>query len=66
MNTQDNFQDEIVLCARCAWRAFCTKKFTIDNTKPFKCPDFSLDLELLKGERKGDQEEDQREIKKGS
>lgn len=58
MNSQDNFQEELVLCARCAWREFCVKKFSFDNTKPIKCPDFSLDLELVKREKKGDKEKD--------
>lgn len=59
-------QDEIILCVRCAWREVCTKRFTFDNTKPIKCPDFSLDLELLKKERECDKKENQGEIKKSS
>lgn len=58
MNFQSNPEEEIILCARCAWREFCVKKFSFDNTKPIKCPDFSLDLELVKKEKKGDKEKD--------
>jgi len=54
---EETLQDEIVLCARCAWREFCIKKFTMDNTKPIKCPDFSPDL-TLKKEKEGDKEKD--------
>jgi len=46
------YSDEIILCARCAWREFCLKKFQFDNTKPIKCPDYSSDLRLLKEEKK--------------
>lgn len=63
MSIQNSFQEELVLCARCAWREFCTKKFTMDNTKPIKCPDFSLDLELIRKERECDQEKNQGKIK---
>jgi len=38
-----------VLCATCAWRETCKKKFSIDNTSPIKCPDYSPDLRLKKG-----------------
>jgi len=41
-----------VLCATCAWREFCAKKFSFDNTQPLKCPDYSPDLTLLKNLRK--------------
>jgi hypothetical protein len=52
--------EEIILCARCAWREFCLKKFQFDNTKPIKCPDFSPDLTLLKeakDDKKGHKEQ---------
>ncbi|PMP63967.1 MAG: hypothetical protein C0197_01605 [Caldimicrobium thiodismutans] len=58
MNSLNNSQDEIILCARCAWREFCVKKFSFDNTKPIKCPDFSPDLELVKMEKKSDKKKD--------
>lgn len=35
------------------------KKFSFDNTKPIKCPDFSLDLTFKKGEVKGAEKKDQ-------
>jgi hypothetical protein len=44
-----NEQEEFVkLCSNCAWRENCTKKFSMDNTKPVKCPDYSPDYLLLK------------------
>ncbi|HFC97532.1 MAG TPA: hypothetical protein ENJ40_03600 [Thermosulfurimonas dismutans] len=48
---------EPVLCARCAWREHCTKRFSFDNTKPVKCPDFSPDV-TLKDETEDDRQED--------
>ena len=47
-----------VLCARCAWREHCTKRFSFDNTKPIKCPDFSPDVTLEASRRKDDRQED--------
>lgn len=58
MKVKESISEEIVLCARCAWREFCTKKFTMDNTKPIKCPDFSLDYTLIKKEKESDKTED--------
>lgn len=59
MNSQNKLEEELILCARCAWREFCVKKFSFDNTKPIKCPDFSLDLTFKKGEAKGAEKKDQ-------
>ncbi len=50
-------EPELVLCSRCAWRAHCTRRFSFDNTKPIKCPDFSLDV-TLKSEAEDDRKED--------
>lgn len=58
MPFQDNFEEEPILCARCAWRGVCTKQYSFDNVKPIKCPDFSLDWQIFKGEKKGDKEKD--------
>ncbi len=54
MKVLENSSD-LILCSRCAWREFCVKKFSFDNTKPIKCPDFSLDIKLRKMEKEGDQ-----------
>ena len=43
-----------VLCATCAWRATCTKKFSFDNTTPIKCPDYSPDVSLLKKKKESE------------
>jgi hypothetical protein len=66
MSSQNNPEVELILCARCAWREFCVKKFTLDNTKPIKCPDFSLDINLIKKEKEGDQKGDKGDPKGGS
>jgi len=52
-------EEELVICARCAWREQCVKRFSFDNTKPIKCPDFSPDV-TLKPEGEGDRKEDTR------
>ncbi|MCS7279244.1 MAG: hypothetical protein NZ530_04190 [Thermodesulfobacteriaceae bacterium] len=56
-----NSQEILVLCANCAWREVCLKRFSFDSTKPIKCPDFSPDVKLLKKKRvkKVDKEENQ-------
>ena len=39
------------ICAICAWRADCQKKFSISG-KDISCPDFSKDL-LISNEKEG-------------
>lgn len=63
MSFQNNLEEELVLCVRCAWREFCVKKFTLDNTRPIKCPDFSLDINLVKQEKEGGQKRDKGDFK---
>lgn len=36
---------EVELCAICAWRADCQKKFSISG-KNIRCPDFTKDISL--------------------
>ncbi len=38
---------ELELCAVCAWRADCQKKFTLSG-KNMRCPDFTKDVSLSK------------------
>ncbi len=38
--------EELALCAVCAWRENCQKRFTRDTGSPFKCPDFTRDVTL--------------------
>ena len=45
--------DEPTLCAVCAWRKDCKKKFSYDQGGPVKCPDFTRD-EFLKPENSPD------------
>ena len=37
--------DEVEICAICAWRATCQKKFSLSG-REMHCPDFSKDLSL--------------------
>lgn len=60
-DSQNNNEKDIPqLCANCAWREVCTKKYSFDSTKPIKCPDYSPDYSLLKKkkEEKVDKKED--------
>ncbi len=34
------------ICAICAWRATCNKKFSVDGTTTTKCPEFTRDVTL--------------------
>ncbi|MEK7308559.1 MAG: hypothetical protein AAB089_05775, partial [Nitrospirota bacterium] len=43
--------DKIEICAVCAWRADCKKKFSISG-RDIKCPDFVRDLSLPKNDEK--------------
>ncbi len=38
--------DDLALCAVCAWRETCQKRFTRDTGSPFRCPDFTRDVTL--------------------
>ncbi len=38
--------EELALCAVCAWRETCQKRFTRDTGSPFRCPDFTRDVTL--------------------
>ena len=40
----------INICAVCAWRADCQKKFSMSG-KNINCPDFSKDLSIPDGEK---------------
>ena len=38
--------EDLALCAVCAWRETCKKRFTRDSGSPFRCPDFTRDVTL--------------------
>lgn len=38
--------EDLALCAVCAWRETCQKRFTRDTGSPFRCPDFTRDVTL--------------------
>ncbi len=43
-------KDKVDICAVCAWRATCQKKFSISG-KDMRCPDFVRDLSLKPDEK---------------
>lgn len=47
------------LCAVCAWRETCRKKFSISG-KDLRCPDFARDV-TIKEEKEEDKEEKNKE-----
>ena len=46
------------ICAICAWRATCQKKFSMSG-KDVRCPDFSRDV-TIKEKKEGDKEKEQK------
>jgi hypothetical protein len=53
------------ICALCAWRANCQKKFSVSG-KDMRCPDFSKDLSIAvassdESETENEKEETERE-----
>ena len=43
---------EKTICAICAWRADCQKKFSVSG-KDLRCPDFVKDVSLPEGKKEG-------------
>ncbi len=41
-----SLSEELALCAVCAWRETCKKRFSRDTGSPFRCPDFTRDVTL--------------------
>ncbi len=39
-------QTDYTICAICAWRATCNKKFSMDGATTTKCPEFTRDVTL--------------------
>ena len=54
-------EKQVQLCAVCAWREFCKKKYTI-KAEPgsFRCPDFVRDLSIKEETEEKDETEDRR------
>lgn len=42
------------ICAMCAWRATCQKKFSVSG-KDIRCPDFVKDLEIKETSEEADE-----------
>ncbi len=38
--------ENVVLCAVCAWRGTCVKKYSVSSIEIFNCPDFVRDITL--------------------
>jgi len=51
-NEEKRVSRRIDICAVCAWRAQCQKKFSISG-RDIKCPDFVRDISLSQIEEKG-------------
>lgn len=49
---------EIGVCAVCAWRAACRKKFSVSG-RDFKCPDFSRDITIKEKPEKDEEKEEE-------
>lgn len=49
---------EIGVCAVCAWRADCRKKFSVSG-RDFKCPDFSRDFTIKETPGKDEEKEEE-------
>jgi len=49
-------KETVDICAVCAWRATCQKKFSISG-KDIRCPDFVRDLSLKPEEKEEEKSE---------
>lgn len=49
--------EKIEICAICAWRGTCQKKFSISG-RDLHCPDFAEDLSLKKGTEEKEKEKE--------
>ena len=43
---EGSLAEELALCAVCAWRETCQKRFSRDTGSPIRCPDFTRDVTL--------------------
>ncbi len=48
-------KETVEICAVCAWRATCQKKFSISG-KDIRCPDFVRDVSIKEEDRKEEKE----------
>ena len=49
-------KDEPSICAVCAWRETCRKRFNYSSSTDLRCPDYCRDLRIKKDEDKEDAE----------
>lgn len=40
--------NERTICAICAWRGDCKKKFTVESSGQLNCPDYTRDVQFPK------------------
>ncbi len=52
-------EDTRSLCAICAWREFCQKKFFMENA--LHCPDYSKDISLFHEDQRKDSKKSESE-----
>lgn len=38
--------ENVILCAVCAWRGVCNKKYNVSGIEIFNCSDFTRDITL--------------------
>jgi hypothetical protein len=46
---------KVALCAVCAWRGFCQKRFRAQSGLELRCPDFARDVSLPEEQAAGDE-----------
>jgi hypothetical protein len=49
---------EVSLCAVCAWRKECQKRFLKSREVEFRCPDFTKDMAIKETEKQDAEEKD--------
>jgi hypothetical protein len=55
MTEKNDMQEKLEVCAICAWRDTCQKKFNISG-RDVRCPDFCRDMSI--GTSAGEEHED--------
>ncbi|MCD6320473.1 MAG: hypothetical protein J7M03_07330 [Candidatus Desulfofervidaceae bacterium] len=62
----DTLGSPVKLCAVCAWREFCKKKFSIQSEPgSFRCPDFVYDVSLKEKKKEEKVKAEEKECEAG-
>ncbi len=56
-------RDVCQICPLCAWRAGCTKRFSVGKDSSLHCPDFTEDLLLRKKSQSSETEKNDERVK---